>query len=218
MRAATRSFHTFTRLRAPSTVHKGTTAPIASPPNAPITGGAPAASNTSTANWPQETPVGTNEYPDGPLTTARSSTGYVHATPDATTTAQEYDTPGTAYPTAYPYSDTPRAVQPNDPRLAALSNSRQNPSSTSASPAHPLLTKKVPTNESGIGESAAVRFRSAPGEMGARGGGDGGLGLMDKAGMKKGEMGELEDINRPPIQEIAVEIGRKGLGGWKERK
>ena len=31
-----------------------------------------------------------------------------------------------------------------------------------------------------------MRFGSSPGEMGKRGGGDGGLGLMDKEGTKEG--------------------------------
>ena len=69
-------------------------------------------------------------------------------------------------------------------------------SSTSSEVAHPVRTKQVPRHEGGVGESAAVRSGSSPGEMGKRGGGGGGLGLMDKEGTKEGVDWVLE--NKPP--------------------
>jgi len=73
-------------------------------------------------------------------------------------------------------------------------------SSTSSEVAHPVTTKRVPKHEGGVGESAAVRHGSSPGEMGKRGGGDGGLGLMDKEGTKEGVDWVLE--NRPPTGKV----------------
>lgn len=59
-------------------------------------------------------------------------------------------------------------------------------SSSSSELAHPITTKRVPRHEGGVG--------SSPGEMGQRGGGDGGL--MDKEGTKEGIDWVLE--NEPP--------------------
>ncbi|KIJ43113.1 hypothetical protein M422DRAFT_31035 [Sphaerobolus stellatus SS14] len=95
-----------------------------------------------------------------------------------------YDVPGGAYPTSDPY------VMPHP--TAAPENA--NLSSTSPGVAHPNTTSRVPQNPSGIGSSAAVRFRSAPGEMSA--GSDGGLDLMD-ASTTKGQ-NRLADRNSAP--------------------
>ncbi|KAF8899893.1 hypothetical protein CPB84DRAFT_1747645 [Gymnopilus junonius] len=71
----------------------------------------------------------------------------------------------------------------------------------------------------GVGESSAVRFRSAPGEMGRRGGGDGGLGLMDKEGTRTG-LGSLAERNPAPDEPaVAEQYSTAGLeGAWKLRK
>lgn len=74
-------------------------------------------------------------------------------------------------------------------------------------------------NESGVGESAAVRHRSAPGEMGARGGGHYGTDVMDKDTTKPGSDGELADRNPPPLSAESEEFSNKGLkDAWKARK
>ncbi|KIK62482.1 hypothetical protein GYMLUDRAFT_41935 [Collybiopsis luxurians FD-317 M1] len=92
-------------------------------------------------------------------------------------------------------------------------------SSTSSSPAHPVLTRAVPHNESGVGESAAVRHSVAPGAMGQRGGSYGGTGLVDEQGTRPGQ-GSLGDRNPPPIDGQVVEKFSK-LGvkdAWQARK
>jgi len=74
-------------------------------------------------------------------------------------------------------------------------------------------------NESGVGESAAVRFGKAPGERG--GGGYGGLGLMDKDGTRPGKGGVLSDRNPGPTDSDAVVEKNSRLGvkdAWKTRK
>lgn len=92
-------------------------------------------------------------------------------------------------------------------------------SSTSPNRAHPNLTKRVPHNEAGVGDSAAVRNHEAPGELAAKGGGYGGLGLMDAKTTRAPESGELAERNPPPIGEVGEEISRKGLKeAWKDRK
>ena len=69
-------------------------------------------------------------------------------------------------------------------------------SSSSSEVAYSVTTGRVPKHEGGVGESAAVRAGSSPGEMGKRGGGDGGLGLMDKEGTKEGVDWVLENEPR----------------------
>ncbi|KAF8896608.1 hypothetical protein BD779DRAFT_1496856, partial [Infundibulicybe gibba] len=74
-------------------------------------------------------------------------------------------------------------------------------------------------NPSGVGESAAVRWASAPGAMGARGGSFGGIALMDREGTVYPARGiELADRNPPPIGERGEEMGRMGASAWKSRK
>jgi hypothetical protein len=92
-------------------------------------------------------------------------------------------------------------------------------SSTSSTPlAHKQTIRTVPQNRSGVGESAAVRYAEAPGEMGERGGGHGGLGLMDKEGTVAAELPGT-DRNPPPIGDVGEKFGRMGLdGAWKARK
>jgi len=83
----------------------------------------------------------------------------------------EHDVPGGPYPTADPYVMPPATEQP----------SHQNAQMSSTSPglAHPNTTSRVPQNPGGVGESSAVRYRSAPGAMSE--GSNGGLGLMDES-------------------------------------
>jgi len=82
-----------------------------------------------------------------------------------------------------------------------------------------MLTESVPRNESGVMESAAVRFREAPGELHQRGGSDGGLGLMDAKGTTQGK-GELASRNPAPDRpEVAEKFSTLGNAkAWKARK
>ncbi|TDL17385.1 hypothetical protein BD410DRAFT_708169, partial [Rickenella mellea] len=115
---------------------------------------------------------------------------YVVSQPDVAHTP--YEVPSGAYHNSSPYTtgapqSSPPPTRPGD-----------EPSSSSNSAAHPYTTTRVQRNEDGVGESGAVRFRGAPGGMGDRGGGDGGLGLMDKKSTKAGPEGELVDRKPPP--------------------
>ncbi|KIY69027.1 hypothetical protein CYLTODRAFT_489252 [Cylindrobasidium torrendii FP15055 ss-10] len=115
----------------------------------------------STPGWHTRNDPKTGE----PIATNEETPKYVQAQGD----------PATAYPTSAPYINYPAAdAPPSAPQ-----------SSTSSSPAHPVTTAKVPKDESGVGQSAAVRNAEAPGEMEL--GAFGGLGLMDKQNAKKEE-------------------------------
>ncbi|KAI0090156.1 hypothetical protein BDY19DRAFT_938763 [Irpex rosettiformis] len=136
---------------------------------------------------------------------------YVVSEPDPRSTP--YEVPYGAYPTSEPYQN-----------YAATDAPITTPhSSTSPDLAHPFTTHAATQNPTGandaagIQESASVRFRSAPGLMAA--GGDGGLGLMDKATTKPGE-GELATRNPPPDAPATAEKNsRLGVdGAWKTRR
>ncbi|KAL0954592.1 hypothetical protein HGRIS_003552 [Hohenbuehelia grisea] len=125
-------------------------------------------------------------------------------------TSSYYAVPSGAYPTSAPYVNFTATEAPNK-EGAALSSTSSNPF------AHPI-TRRAPQNASGVGESAAVRNAEAPGELGARGGSHGGLGLMDKAGTKPGD-GTLASRNPPPDGKVAERNSKLGLeNAWKERK
>ncbi|KAA1467564.1 hypothetical protein DENSPDRAFT_769795 [Dentipellis sp. KUC8613] len=142
-----------------------------------------------------------------PTSSHASRTVYVVSEPDPSDAP--YAVPAGAYPTSAPYvhfraADAPKAGQV---------------SSTSQYPAHPTLTRRVPTNPAGVGASAAVRNAEAPGAMGARGGSRGGLGLMDAATTRAPADGELADRSPPPILDTAVAYGKMGNdNAWKARK
>jgi hypothetical protein len=135
-------------------------------------------------------------------------TTYVVSEPEAS--AGNHDVPPGAYPSSSPYVNFAGGVRGRT--MDALQ------SSTSSTPAHPETTKRVPTNESGVGESAAVRHTEAPGEMGKRGGGDGGLNLMDASGTRMGEKGELKDVNEAPIHNVERKARLGNENAWKERR
>ncbi|KAI9000598.1 hypothetical protein BD414DRAFT_472178 [Trametes punicea] len=132
---------------------------------------------------------------------------YVVSQPDPANTP--YEVPYGAYPTSAPYQNFAR-TEPPAPDGAQWA-------STAPGLAHPI-TQNVPRNESGVGESAAIRHREAPGEMHARGGSYGGQGLADPSGTQKGD-GELPDRNPPPLFEHAERFSKAGVdNAWKERK
>ena len=135
-------------------------------------------------------------------------TTYVVSEPSAT--AGNHDVPPGPYPSSSPYVNFAGGVR---------GRSMDAPqSSTSSTPAHPATTTRVSMNESGVGESAAVRHREAPGEMGERRGGDGGLGLMDASGTKGGVNGELKDVNEAPIHNVERKARLGNENAWKERR
>ncbi|KAI0368671.1 hypothetical protein BV20DRAFT_969063 [Pilatotrama ljubarskyi] len=132
---------------------------------------------------------------------------YVVSEPDPAHTP--YEVPSGAYPTSAPYQNYTRTESPV-PEGAQYA-------STAPGLAHPI-TQKVPRNEAGVGESAALRHREAPGEMHARGGSYGGQGLPDASSTQKGQ-GELPDSNPPPLFEHAEKFSKAGVDhAWKERK
>lgn len=156
--------------------------------------------------------------------------GATYVVSEADPTDAPYKVPSGAYPATTPYVNFAAAERPGGLDMP--------PSSTSPEPAHPERTARLPKNESGVGESAAVRNASAPGEMGARGGGQGGLGLQDKAGtsqpdkeldtvvnkVRGDEMVRLRERGahlrlQVPIQENAERMSELGVkDAWKERK
>ena len=84
--------------------------------------------------------------------------------------------------------------------------------------AHQFTTRAAAQNRSGVGESSAVRFGAAPGEMGARGGGYGGMGLVDRKGTVAGK-GSLGERNPPPDGKTAEIFSKAGIdNAWKLRK
>ena len=127
-----------------------------------------------------------------PITTYSGTRSYVVNEPDPADS--KYEIPTGAYHSTAPYEKL-REVKYEG--YGGEKGVREG-SSSSSEVAHPVTTKRVPRHEGGVGESAAVRFASSPGEMGKRGGGDGGLGLMDKEGTKEGVDWVLE--GEPPAR------------------
>jgi len=152
------------------------------------------------------------EHSPAPTTTHSGTQTYVVSEPDPLD--RHYNVPSGAYPTTAPYQNFDAVAYDSSAEFA-------NKSSTSSETAHPTLTNQVPTHEGGVGESASIRYGSAPGEMGSRGAGNGGLGLMDKEGTRAGKGGELPDVNPGPTDSDAVVEKNARLGvkeAWKQRK
>ncbi|EGN99146.1 hypothetical protein SERLA73DRAFT_181978 [Serpula lacrymans var. lacrymans S7.3] len=143
-----------------------------------------------------------------PQVSSSGTRTYVVSEPDPS--HAPYEVPSGAYPTSAPYVNF-RSININDVHGAANS-------STSADTAHPYTTNAVSHNESGVGESAAVRHSEAPGSMGRRGGSHGGLDLMDEATTKQSSA-QLADRNPAPDSDVAPKWSKLGVdGAWKERK
>lgn len=140
--------------------------------------------------------------------TASGSQTYVVSEPHPAD--KRYGVPSGAYPTSAPFQNFTGTEKPEHEPI----------SSTSSQSAHPATTRAVPHNESGIGESSAVRHATAPGEMGKRGGGRGGLRMMDPAGTKKPSDAELASRNPPPsFGEETEKFAKAGVDeAWKLRK
>ena len=112
-----------------------------------------------------------------PITTHSGTRSYVVNEPDPADS--KYEIPTGAYHSTASY-EKPQQVKYEGPLYGGER------SSSSSELAHPVTTNRVPAHEGGVGESAAVRFASSPGETAQRGGGSGGLGLMDKEGTREG--------------------------------
>lgn len=194
--------HTRTASRClPTTATRSFHSPFAVLSSSPLTSPPSPSSNVSPL---YEKDAG---YPSDPAFAPPGRRVYVVSEPDPRATP--YEVPYGAYPTSAPYHNFPSTPAPAaGPR-----------SSTSNDLAHPWTTRFVPQNLSGVGESSAVRFAEAPGEQGARGGSDGGLGLMDKASTNPGE-GELPSRNpQPDAPGVAEKFSALGVdNAWKARK
>jgi len=117
-----------------------------------------------------------------PFTTYSGTRSYVVNEPDPA--ESKYDVPTGVYHSTVSYRNV---------KEAEYEAYRGEGSSASSEVAPPFTATGVPRHEGGVGESAAVRFRSSPGQVGEGGGGDGGLGLMDKEGTREGVDWVLEN-------------------------
>lgn len=171
--------------------------------SSPLTSPPPVHSAASQAYEKQD-----GHHPNHPVLSPSGQRTYVVSEPDPRATP--YDVPYGAFPTSAPYVNfTPTEPPTPGPRA-----------STSPNLAHPTTTRAVPQNPSGVRESAAVRNSEAPGEMGERGGSNGGLGLMDAKTTKPGDLGELPSVNpQPDAPGVAEKFSAMGVDhAWKARK
>lgn len=111
-----------------------------------------------------------------PRVSHNGSKTYVVSSPDPKDT--HYEVPSGAFATSASYAPATATSAPNGQSFPH--------SSSSTSTAHPNTTNRVPKNDAGVGESAAVRWAEAPGEMGERGGSRAGLGMMDRKSTSPG--------------------------------
>ncbi|TFK45795.1 hypothetical protein OE88DRAFT_1639284 [Heliocybe sulcata] len=138
------------------------------------------------------------EYNSEPTVNANGSYHYVVSQPDPNHTP--YAVPSGAYPTSAPYVNYTATERPEV--LDAPS------SSTSPTPAHPTLSRAVPRNDAGVGQSAGVRHEGNPGK---------GTELMDNSSTKGSD--NLQERNPPPIQDVGEKFGNMGnKDAWKARK
>ncbi|OAX43129.1 hypothetical protein K503DRAFT_766113 [Rhizopogon vinicolor AM-OR11-026] len=167
--------------------------------NSPLTSSPSSIANVS----PMSSPLyeKQHEHSPEPQVSSSGTRTYVVSEPDPTNTP--YAVPSGAYPTSVPYVNYKSIEAPNP---------EGKHSSTSTSLPHYYTTRAVPRNAAGVGESAAGRYREAPGDMGRRGGSYGGLGLMDGSSTHQGAA-ELPDRNPSPDSDAAA---RWSTG--KERK
>lgn len=120
--------------------------------------------------------------------------------------------PAGAYPTSAPYINFAATDEPNTKDVQYTSTGGEQI-------AHGFTTRAVSHHYGGVGESSAVRYASAPGEMGARGGGYGGINLMDKEGTVDGQGGPQIERNPQPDGNAAEKFSKAGVdGAWKLRK
>lgn len=143
-----------------------------------------------------------------PLTTYSGNQTYVVSEPDPANTP--YAVPFAAYSTSAPYQNFTSTEPPENAHM----------SSTSSQPAHPVTTNAVPHNESGVGASAAVRYKEAPGPIGKKGSGYSGLKMMDQSETVRRRDAEPGERNPPPnVGKVAEKFSKAGVDeAWKLRK
>lgn len=174
--------------------------------NSPSTSSPSSAANVSPMSSVSPLYEKQHDHSPEPQVSSSGTRTYVVSEPDPANTP--YAVPSGAYPTSGPYVN----YQPTE-----APNPEGKHSSTSASLPHHYTTRAVPRNAAGVGESAAVRYREAPGDMGRRGGSYGGLGLMDESGTHQGTA-ELPDRNPSPDSDAAARWSKLGVqNAWKER-
>ena len=145
-----------------------------------------------------------------PTTTHGGYRTYVVSEPDSS--YKHYQVPAGAYPTSAPYINFNATAAPDTAGVEYSSTGGE-------LLAHGFTTRAARHHSGGVGESAAVRFKAAPGEMGARGGSYGGVGMMDREGTMDGT-GKLGERNpQPDDPNVAETFSKAGLdGAWKLRK
>ncbi|KAH9481487.1 hypothetical protein JR316_0006014 [Psilocybe cubensis] len=150
------------------------------------------------------------DLPHEPLMSSSGYRTYVVSEPDAS--SRHYEVPAGAYPTSSPF------LHHFGTTAAPEVGSAQYSSTSPNLLAHGFTTRAAPQHPGGVGESSAVRFKAAPGEMGARGGGYGGAGLVDAKGTKAG-VGSLGERNPQPDSKVAEQYSKAGVdSAWKLRK
>ncbi|KAF9533749.1 hypothetical protein CPB83DRAFT_844473 [Crepidotus variabilis] len=134
---------------------------------------------------------------------------YVVSEPDAH--SRHYQVPAGAYPTSAPYVNFTATSAPDVTGFQYSSTSGE-------LRAHEVTSRAAAQHAKGVGESSAVRNASSPGAMGVRGGGYGGLAMMDKKGTTT-TGSQLADRNPPPDGAAAEKYSKAGVdGAWKLRK
>ncbi|KAF8149837.1 hypothetical protein B0H34DRAFT_678796 [Crassisporium funariophilum] len=199
------SKHALIALRAaskPLTTVRAFHSPYAVLGSSPLTTAPPA--NTISSQYEKQ-----YDHPPEPTTSHSGYRTYVVSEPDAS--SKHYQVPAGAYPTSAPYINFTATAAPD------MTGAQR--SSTGGDPlAHTFTTRAAPQHSGGVGESSAIRHATAPGEMGSRGGGHGGMGVMDKEGTKPGQ-GHLAERNPPPDGSAAEKFSKAGVeGAWKLRK
>lgn len=159
----------------------------------------PSESSTASPHYEKQ-----HDHSPDPQISHSGTQTYVVSEPDPA--HAPYEVPSGAFPTSAPYVNfTPTERLEHAPM-----------SSTGSQPAHPYTTRAVPRNESGVGQSAAIRHRQAPGE---KGGSFGGLDVMSKQGTEKGDAELAERNPQPDAHEVAGKFSKLGVDeAWKHRK
>ena len=134
-------------------------------------------------------------------TTTHGYRTYVVSEPDSS--YKHYQVPAGAYPTSAPYI--------NFGATAAPDTAGAEYSSTGGELlAHGFTTRAARHHSGGVGDSAAVRFKEAPGEMGARGGSYGGIGMMTRRARWRVRENWARGIPSPMTQTLLRSFRKRG--------
>ena len=165
----------------------------------------PSKSSATSAHYEKQ-----HDHSPDPHTSHSGTQTYVVSEPDPAHTP--YEVPSGAFLTSAPYVNYNSTERP-DAQNAPMS-------STGSQPAHPYTTHAAPRDESGVGQSAAVRNAEAPGKMGRKGSSYGGLDMMSKQNIEKTGDAELTSRNlQPDDAEVAGKYSKLGVDeAWKHRK